>query len=73
MSETLEYMRIGELARRAGVSHRTIHYYEAEGLLSPTERATSGHRYYRRIKQWTFYQRDEAHIQEIKDALARQL
>lgn len=41
-----EQMRIGELAKRAGVSHRTIHYYEEEGLLFPTERATSGHRYY---------------------------
>jgi MerR family transcriptional regulator, copper efflux regulator len=46
ISEAPERMRIGELARRADISHRTIHYYEEEGLLAPTERATGGHRYY---------------------------
>lgn len=46
MAEAPERMRIGELAKRGGVSHRTIHYYEEEGLLSPTERAAGGHRYY---------------------------
>jgi DNA-binding transcriptional MerR regulator len=46
MSDTSERMRIGELAKRAEVSHRTIHYYEEEGLLAPAERATGGHRYY---------------------------
>lgn len=46
MAEAPERMRIGELAKRGGVSHRTIHYYEEEGLLSPIERAAGGHRYY---------------------------
>lgn len=39
-------MRIGELAERADVSHRTIHYYERLGLLQPTEREGAGYRYY---------------------------
>lgn len=39
-------MQIGELAERAGVSHRTVHYYERLGLLSPAEREGSGYRYY---------------------------
>lgn len=39
-------MQIGELATRAGVSHRTIHYYERLGLLQPAEREGSGYRYY---------------------------
>lgn len=39
-------MQIGELARRAGVSHRTIHYYERLGLLKPAEREGGGYRYY---------------------------
>jgi DNA-binding transcriptional MerR regulator len=39
-------LQIGELAQRAAVSHRTIHYYERIGLLRPTEREGAGYRYY---------------------------
>lgn len=39
-------MQIGELATQAGVSHRTIHYYERLGLLQPAEREGAGYRYY---------------------------
>jgi MerR family transcriptional regulator, copper efflux regulator len=39
-------MRIGELAQRAGVTPRTIRYYESLGLLGPSEREGSGFRYY---------------------------
>ncbi len=39
-------LQIGELAERAGVSHRTIHYYERIGLLRPAEREGAGYRYY---------------------------
>jgi DNA-binding transcriptional MerR regulator len=38
-------MKVGELARRAGVSVRTLHYYEEIGLLKP-DRTASGHRCY---------------------------
>ncbi|WP_184570647.1 MerR family transcriptional regulator [Streptomyces zagrosensis] len=38
-------MRIGELAERAGVSTRTLRYYEARGLL-PTRRGDNGYRVY---------------------------
>lgn len=48
-------MQIGELARRAGVSHRTIHYYERIGLMKPAEREGAGYRYY----DETAYQRLE--------------
>ena len=37
--------RIGELAERAGVTTRTIRYYESLGLLQPAER-DGGFRYY---------------------------
>lgn len=43
------HMQIGELAERAGVSHRTIHYYERLGLLKPVEREGAGYRYYDEI------------------------
>ncbi|MEK1870300.1 MAG: MerR family transcriptional regulator [Ensifer adhaerens] len=39
-------MQIGELSERAGVSHRTIHYYERLGLVKPAEREGAGYRYY---------------------------
>ena len=38
-------MRIGELARRAGVSVRSLRYYEEQGLLTST-RSPSGQRHY---------------------------
>jgi MerR family copper efflux transcriptional regulator len=39
-------MRIGELAEQAGVTPRTIRYYEDLGLLGPNERLGQGFRYY---------------------------
>ncbi|EHR53394.1 DNA-binding transcriptional MerR regulator [Saccharomonospora amisosensis] len=38
-------MRIGELARRTGVSERSLRYYEQQGLLA-AGRTTGGHRDY---------------------------
>ncbi|PZV07662.1 MAG: transcriptional regulator [Leptolyngbya sp.] len=39
-------MRIGEFAKRAGVTPRTVRYYESLGLLGPSEREGAGFRYY---------------------------
>ncbi|GAB6899169.1 MerR family transcriptional regulator [Kineosporia succinea] len=38
-------MKIGELAERAGVSVRSLRYYEEQGLLT-SERSPGGHRQY---------------------------
>ena len=38
-------MRIGELAKRAGVSERSLRYYEEQGLLLPA-RTPNGYRVY---------------------------
>ncbi len=43
-------MRIGELAQKAGVTPRTIRYYESLGLLKPSEREGTGFRYYTDIE-----------------------
>lgn len=39
-------MQIGALCARAGVSARTVHYYERLGLVKPAEREGAGYRYY---------------------------
>jgi DNA-binding transcriptional MerR regulator len=41
-----ERYRIGELARRTGVSTRTLRFYDAAGLLPAGERSDAGHRLY---------------------------
>jgi MerR family transcriptional regulator, thiopeptide resistance regulator len=46
--------KIGELARRTGVTVRTLHHYDEIGLLSPAERSDGGHRVY-----------DEAAVQRL--------
>jgi DNA-binding transcriptional MerR regulator len=45
MSET-GLMKVGEVARRAGVSTRTVRYYEELGLLEPSGRSQGGFRLY---------------------------
>ena len=44
--ETNQVFRIGELAKRAGKTVRTIHFYEELGLLHPAERSPGGFRLY---------------------------
>jgi len=39
-------LKVAAVARRTGVSVRTLHYYEEIGLLSPSGRTSSGHRLY---------------------------
>ncbi|BCL33007.1 MerR family transcriptional regulator [Streptomyces aurantiacus] len=51
-------MRIGDLAERAGVSVRSLRYYEEQGLLTST-RSSSGQRHYTdyEVERVTFIQR----------------
>jgi DNA-binding transcriptional MerR regulator len=39
-------LKIGELARRTGISVRTLHYYDEIGLLPPSHRTETGYRLY---------------------------
>lgn len=45
---TKSLWKIGDLAKRTGVSVRTLHHYHQIGLLSPSHRTESGHRLYGR-------------------------
>lgn len=69
-------MRVGELARRSGISATTVRYYEKLGLLRPATRSAAGYRDYpkesldqlaliRRAKELGFS------LREIKALLAR--
>lgn len=51
-------LKVGELARRSGVSVRTLHYYDQIGLLQPSQQTVSGHRLYSQI--------DVARLQQIR-------
>ncbi len=49
-------MKVGDVAKRTGVSVRTLHHYDELGLLTPARRTRSGHRLYgareiRRLQQ----------------------
>lgn len=41
-----QFLRIGQLAKKAGVNVQTIRFYEREGLLAPPARTASGYRAY---------------------------
>ena len=43
---TPDGLRVGELARAAGVTVRTLHHYDSLGLLVPSARTQAGHRLY---------------------------
>jgi len=55
-------MKIGEVANKYGISHRSLHYWESVGILK-SSRAENDHRYY-----------DEDNLLKIKQiALLRKL
>jgi DNA-binding transcriptional MerR regulator len=41
-------LKVGELAKRTGLTVRTLHHYDAIGLLSPSGRSGAGYRLYNR-------------------------
>jgi MerR family copper efflux transcriptional regulator len=46
MSEPERLLQIGEVAERAGLSLRTVRYYEEVGLVTPSARSEGGFRLY---------------------------
>ncbi len=67
-------MQIGELARRAGVSIRTVRYYEEKGILTPSSLTSGGIRLYslQDLNRLTFirrFRRLGLNMEEIKMSL----
>ena len=67
-------MRIGEFAEQAGVTPRTIRYYEDLGLLGPNEREGQGFRYYTsaeltRLKKIDWLKQLGLRLEEIGEVL----
>lgn len=43
---TSQLLKVGDVAKRTGVSIRTLHYYDEKGLLKPSHRSEAGYRLY---------------------------
>ncbi len=42
----MELLRVGQLAKRTGLTVRTLHHYDALGIVSPRRRSAAGYRLY---------------------------
>lgn len=67
---------VKQLASLAGVSSRTLHYYDEIGLLKPTRLAVNGYRLYDaqallRLQQILFYKELDFSLEQIQQFLAR--
>jgi MerR family transcriptional regulator, thiopeptide resistance regulator len=66
---------VGEVARRSGVSVRTLHHYDAIGLLVPAGRSAAGYRRYseadlERLRHVLFYRELGFGLDQIAEILA---
>ena len=67
--------KVGEVARLAHVSVRTLHHYDGIGLLAPSARSAAGYRLYsdsdlHRLRRVLFYRELEFGLDEIAEILA---
>ncbi|KQY07633.1 transcriptional regulator [Mycobacterium sp. Root135] len=70
----MEELTVGEVARRFGITVRTLHHYDDIGLLTPSRRSASGYRVYTsadltRLSQVIVYRRLELSLEEIASLL----
>ena len=66
---------IQQLAKMAGITRRTLHYYDEIGLLKPSRVGENGYRYYGedavlRLQQILFYRELELPLEQIRLILA---
>src|SRR5574342_951893 len=67
---------VKQLSKMAGITPRTLHYYDEIGLLKPTRVAENGYRYYGdesllRLQQILFYRELDLPLDEIKKIMGR--
>lgn len=67
---------VKELARLAGITARTLHYYDEIGLLKPSHVGDNGYRYYEeesvlRMQQILLYRQMEMPLEDIKKLMGR--
>src|SRR4030042_3897192 len=67
---------VKKLAGLAGVSVRTLHYYDEIGLLKPESRSASGYRHYNedaviRLQQIMFFRELDFSLDEIRKIITR--
>lgn len=71
-----EALKVGELARRTGLTVRALHHYDEIGLLCPSHRTESGHRLYTaadvaRLQQVVSLRQFGFSLEEVRDCLDR--
>ncbi|MET0017621.1 TipAS antibiotic-recognition domain-containing protein [Oscillibacter sp.] len=69
-------MKINEVAKRTGVTVRTLHYYDQIGLLKPSRVTEAGYRLYDRealiaLQQILFFRELDFSLQEIREITGR--
>uniref|UniRef100_UPI00403FC0EC MerR family transcriptional regulator n=1 Tax=Paenibacillus sp. KS-LC4 TaxID=2979727 RepID=UPI00403FC0EC len=74
--ESVERYKIGELAKLANISPRTIDYYTSMGLIEPAERSSTNYRLYNsetliRLKRIEQMKQNKHTLEEIKQSLAQ--
>src|SRR5215468_2852040 len=71
-----EALKVGELARRTGLTVRTLHHYDEIGLLKPSLHTEAGHRLYTaadvaRLQQVLSLRHLGFSLEQVRDCLNR--
>ena len=67
-------MTVKEIAKVAGISARTLHYYDEIGLFEPTEKSEAGYRLYdekalETLQQILFFHEFDIPLKDIKTVM----